>query len=68
MEPAVFTYERDAETNMATSLVLTCPDRTGRPLRHTSFIRPGHEEAINWNLLTTHCSWTRRGERTHPSQ
>ena len=56
-QPAVFTYERDRSTNIMTSLTLTCPDRTGRPLRHTSLVRPDNQEWIEWDLLKTHCSW-----------
>jgi hypothetical protein len=56
-EPAVFTFERDPRTNAITALSLTCPDRTGRPLRHSSIVRDGNEEWIKWDLLQTHCSW-----------
>jgi YD repeat-containing protein len=59
-EPAIFTYERDPDTNLVTSLTLTCPDRTGRPLRHTSVVRPDNEEWIKWDLVRTHCSWSPR--------
>lgn len=65
-EPAVFTYDRDPVTNAVTSLTVTCPDRTGRPLRHSSIVRPGWEDELKWDILTTHCSWTARpdGGRT----
>lgn len=56
-EPAVFTYDRDPATQRITALTLTCPDRQGRPLRHTSNVRPGTEERIKQNLLQTHCHW-----------
>jgi hypothetical protein len=59
-EPASFIIGRDPATNVATSLSLTCPDRMGRPLRHSSVVLPGHEEWLKWDLLRTHCSWTRR--------
>lgn len=59
LELAAFTYERDPATDGMTSLTLTCPDRTGRPLRHSSLVR-GNEEWIKWDLLETHCSWSRR--------
>jgi hypothetical protein len=60
MEPAIFTYDRDPATNTVTSLTVTCPDRTGRPLRHSSLVQPGREDEVKWNILTTHCSWTPR--------
>lgn len=56
-QPATFTYERDPVTNVITALSLTCPDRTGRPLPHSSFVRDGNEEWIKWDLLRTNCSW-----------
>src|SRR5262249_28018359 len=62
-ERASFTYERDPVTNIVTSLTVTCPDRTGRPLRHSSIVRPGDEDRIKWDLLQTHCSWNRPRER-----
>jgi YD repeat-containing protein len=58
-EPAIFAYERDPVTGRVTSVTLTCPDRRGAPLRHTSVIRPGEEERIKQNLLDTHCHWNR---------
>ena len=51
------TYERDPETDWATSITVTCPDRKGLPLRHTSIVRDGDEERVKTNLLTTHCYW-----------
>jgi hypothetical protein len=59
LAPAVFTYDRDTATNAITALTVTCPDRTGRPLRHSSIVRDGNEEWIKWDLLQTHCSWRR---------
>ena len=56
-EQLVFTYERDPMTQAVTALTLTCPDRTGRPLRHTSIVRPGYEEWIKQNLMQTYCWW-----------
>lgn len=50
-----FTYERDPETNAVTSLTLTCPDRTGQPLRHFSIVRD-NEEWIKWDLMQSRCS------------
>jgi YD repeat-containing protein len=58
--PAIFTYERDSTTNVVTSLTVTCPDRTGKPLRHSSLVRSGEEDAIKWDLVRTHCSWSGR--------
>jgi YD repeat-containing protein len=63
-EPATFTYERDPHTHAVVSLSLTCPDRTGRPLRHSSLVRPGEEDWIKWDLARTHCSWRNRQLRT----
>lgn len=57
LEPAVFTYQRDPTTGGITALRLTCPDRQGRPLRHSSVARDGNEEAVKRNLLQTHCFW-----------
>ena len=63
-QPAIFTYERDPETEAVTALTLTCPDRTGRPLRHSSIVKPGRLDWIKWDLLNTHCYWrTRRSDR-----
>jgi YD repeat-containing protein len=62
-EPATFVYERDPQTHAVVSLNLTCPDRTGRQLRHSSLVRPGEEEWIKWDLVRTHCSWTGRRSR-----
>jgi YD repeat-containing protein len=59
-EPAVFTYERDPQNGRITALTLTCPDRSGRPLRHASLVRPNQEDSIKWDLLQTHCSWRTR--------
>jgi YD repeat-containing protein len=56
-EPAVFMYERDPATKAVTALTLTCPDRRGKPLRHSSFVAPGKEEWLKWDLMRTHCSW-----------
>jgi YD repeat-containing protein len=60
LEPAVFTYERDPATRAMTALTLTCPDRRGLPLRHSSVVRDGNEEAVKENLLRTHCFWNTR--------
>jgi hypothetical protein len=50
-----FTYERDPETNAVTSLTLSCPDRTGQPLRHFSIVRD-NEQWIKWDLMQSRCS------------
>jgi YD repeat-containing protein len=63
-EPARFTFERDSTTHDVVSLNLTCPDRMGRPLGHSSFVAPGREEWLKWNLVRTYCSWTRQHRRT----
>ena len=55
----LFTYERDAATKAITALTLTCPDRTGRPLRHSGIVRNGNEEWLKADLVQTHCSWRR---------
>jgi hypothetical protein len=57
-QPASFTYARDPVTSYATAMTVTCPDRSGRPLRHSSHVRPGYEEWTKWDLLQTHCSWS----------
>ncbi len=59
-EPASFIFQRDPTTNAVVSLDLTCPDRTGRPLRHSSLVAPGREEWIKWDLVRTHCSWAKQ--------
>jgi YD repeat-containing protein len=63
VEPATIAYERDQSTHVVTALTVTCPDRTGRPLRHMSLVKPGREEWIKWDLLRTHCSWRKRPNR-----
>jgi YD repeat-containing protein len=67
LEPANITYERDATTNVVTALEVTCPDFTGRPLRHRTHPRPGRLEWVKWDLLRTHCSWS-QWSRGRPSQ
>ena len=58
-EAISLTYERDATSQVVTALTLTCPDRRGQPLRHTSIVSDGNENAIKRGLLETHCSWRR---------
>lgn len=60
-DPAVFTYERDPVTKAVTALTLTCPDRLGKPLHHSSLVAPGREEWLKWDLTRTYCSWNTRG-------
>ena len=60
VEPVEVTYERDAETDWPISLSVTCPDRKGLALRHTSFVTDGDEERVKNNLLSTHCYWKNR--------
>jgi YD repeat-containing protein len=62
--PATFTYERDPTTNLVIALTLTCPDRTGRPLRRSSLVKPGREEWLKWDLVRTYCAWTGQSWRT----
>jgi YD repeat-containing protein len=54
---AEFTYDRDPHAKRITSLTITCPDRQGRPLRHSAVVRPGDEERVKANILQTHCHW-----------
>jgi YD repeat-containing protein len=56
---ALIVYDRDPTTSMVTGMTVTCPDRTGRPLSHSSYVRPGDEERIKWDLVQTHCSWSK---------
>jgi YD repeat-containing protein len=55
LERVSIAYERDPATNDVTHMTVTCLDRTGRPLRHSSFVAPGREERIKRDLLETHC-------------
>jgi hypothetical protein len=50
------TYGHDPVTNAVTSVTLTCPDRSGRPLRHFSLVKDGNEDWIKWDLMQTRCS------------
>ncbi|MGH9204157.1 MAG: hypothetical protein ACRD2A_23260, partial [Vicinamibacterales bacterium] len=63
LEAASVTYEHDPTTSIVTGMAVTCPDRTGRPLRHSSHVKPGFEEWIKWDLLQTHCSWSEWSRR-----
>jgi YD repeat-containing protein len=56
IEPTTILYDRDHSTGLVTGLTITCPDRTGRPLSHRSFVKPGWEDWTRWDLLQTHCS------------
>jgi YD repeat-containing protein len=60
-QPLTFEYQLDPVTSFVTSVTLTCPDRTGRPLRHSAQIRPETEEWVKQDLVRTNCS--RRPER-----
>ena len=53
------TYERDPGSQIVTALTLTCPDRRGQPLKHTSIVSDGNEDTMKQDLLRTHCSWRR---------
>jgi YD repeat-containing protein len=59
VDPATVTYDRDPVTKRITALTVTCPDRQGLPLRHSSIVGPGRLEAVKQNLLATHCHWNR---------
>jgi YD repeat-containing protein len=63
-ELARFSFERDSTTHAVVSLSLTCSDRTGRPVRRSSFVAPGREEWLKWDLVRTYCSWTWQHRRT----
>jgi hypothetical protein len=55
--PAEFIFDRDPVSKAVTAFTVTCPDRTGRPLRHSAVVRPGREQEVRENLLATHCYW-----------
>jgi YD repeat-containing protein len=65
-DTAVFTFERDTATHAVTALTLTCPDRQGIPLRHSSLVRPGQEDRIKRDLMHTHCFWDARRRSPKP--
>jgi YD repeat-containing protein len=62
-EPTTVTHERDPFTNAVTAITVTCPDRTGRPLSHTSIVRNGNQEWIKDDLMRMHCSARLRDSR-----
>ena len=55
-ESVALTYGRDPVTHAVTSLTLTCPDRSGRPLKHFSLVKDGNEDWIKRDLMQTRCS------------
>ena len=58
-------YDRDPDTHRVRSMTLTCPDRKGLPLAHSSLVHePGGEEAIKRGLLDTHCQAARMRSRS----
>ena len=59
LDPAIATV--DPVTGVVTGVAVTCPDRTGRPLRHSAQIRPDTEDWAKQDLVRTNCSW--RAER-----
>jgi YD repeat-containing protein len=68
-EPSTFVFERDPTTNAVVSFSLTCPDRTGRQLRHSSLVAPGKEEWLKWDMVRTHCAvWVRSGSSWRTAQ
>jgi YD repeat-containing protein len=60
VEPTTIVYDRDPRSTLVTGLTVTCPDRTGRLLRHETLVKPGWEEWTRWDLLQTHCSGKKR--------
>jgi YD repeat-containing protein len=48
-------YQRDPVSRLVTSLTVTCPDRSGHLLSHSSAATRG-EEWTKWDLLRTHCA------------
>jgi YD repeat-containing protein len=62
---ATITYERDSVTHGITALAVTCPDRKGRPLQHSSPVTADAAEWVERDLLQTHCfhDWRRRSPR-----
>ena len=57
-QPLTFKYERDRETNIVTSVTLTCPDRKGRSTTHSAVsVQPESEEWTKWDLVRTVCAW-----------
>jgi hypothetical protein len=63
LEAASVTYERDPVTSIITGMTVMCPDRTGRPLPHSSHVKPSFEEWTKWDLIQTHCSWSEWSRR-----
>jgi YD repeat-containing protein len=59
MRPLTFEYTRDPVTNVVTSMVVTCPGRTGAMLRHSTHVRRGYEEWIKRDMVRTHCAASR---------
>jgi YD repeat-containing protein len=54
-EPTRILYERDSATDRVSALTVSCPDRRGRPLRHTSLVHDGNDQLVKQNVLKTHC-------------
>ena len=54
-EPTRILYDRNPDTDRVSALTVTCPDRRGLPLRHTSLVRDGDYQRIKENLVKTHC-------------
>ena len=63
-EPSTFVFTRDPQTNAVLSFTLTCPDRTGKPLRHSSLVAPGREDWLKADMVRTHCHASARGWRS----
>jgi YD repeat-containing protein len=63
MQSLTFEYTRDPITNVITSMVVTCPGRTGAMLRHTSHVKPGYQEWTKWDMVRTNCAASRQDWR-----
>jgi YD repeat-containing protein len=56
-------YDRDPATNLVSSLTLTCPDRRGRLLPHSSLVKHGDEDRVKSELFEAHCYPVRNGRK-----
>jgi hypothetical protein len=55
-----FEYDALNRVTIVTALTVTCPDRTGRPLPHSSQVTPATKDWVEWDLLQMHCFGWRR--------
>jgi YD repeat-containing protein len=61
--PLTFRFERDSISKAVTSLSVTCADRTGQQLSHSSDVGPRGEEWTKWDLVQMYCTegrWRRK--------